>query len=270
MAACGTLTWDFTMSSRRKGREGAPSSQRENGPAAAPAIEVIDLESITPSQPRKTLSRQVLESIEQWILERKLGPGDILPTEVQIAEELQVSKSSVREAIKMLEVLGVVEIRRGLCTVISANPEQGYMNVLLSHFYLNSGTPQEARAFRNTIEVAYTCLAIEEATDADLEALRSCLEEFRRKVRDGSVTAADDIAFHNQILESTHNSFLIGLGKALNSLFRNSIELSLHQNPQTALADHEAIYQAIIQRNKGAASDAVRRSAEGWANFLSL
>ena len=88
---------------------------------------------------RKSLSRQVMESIEELILEQNLKPGDVLPTETQISESLQVSKSSVREAIKMLEALGVVEIRRGLCTVISANPEQGYLNVMLSHLYLNSG-----------------------------------------------------------------------------------------------------------------------------------
>ena len=93
--------------------------------------------------PMKSLSRQVVDSIEEMIMERKLGPGDVLPTEIQISEELQVSKSSVREAIKMLEALGVVEIRRGLCTVISKNPEQGYMNVMLSHYYLNSGNEED-------------------------------------------------------------------------------------------------------------------------------
>ena len=64
---------------------------------------------------RKSLSKQVMESIEKLILDQKLRPGDALPTEQQISEELGVSKSSVREAIKM------VEIRRGLCTVISEN-----------------------------------------------------------------------------------------------------------------------------------------------------
>ena len=84
--------------------------------------------------PKKSLSRQVVDSIEEMIMERKLGPGDVLPTEIQISEELQVSKSSVREAIKMLEALGVVEIRRGFRPVITKHPEQGYMNVMLSHW----------------------------------------------------------------------------------------------------------------------------------------
>ena len=61
-------------------------------------------------QHKKSLSRQVMEAIEKMIREREMGPGDVLPTETQIAEELEVSKSSVREAIKMLEAVGVVEI----------------------------------------------------------------------------------------------------------------------------------------------------------------
>ena len=97
---------------------------------------------------RKSLSKQVMESIEKLILDQKLRPGDALPTEQQISEELGVSKSSVREAIKMLEALGVVEIRRGLCTVISENPEQGYLNVFLSHLYLLSGSPAVPRHCR--------------------------------------------------------------------------------------------------------------------------
>ena len=109
-----------------------------------------------PKRTRKSLSKQVMESIEKIILDQKLQPGDALPTEQQISEELGVSKSSVREAIKMLEALGVVEIRRGLCTVISENPEQGYLNVFLSHLYLLSGSAEELREFRKIIEEAYT------------------------------------------------------------------------------------------------------------------
>ena len=166
--------------------------------------------------PKKSLSRQVVDSIEEMIMERKLGPGDVLPTEIQISEELQVSKSSVREAIKMLEALGVVEIRRGLCTVISKNPEQGYMNVMLSHFYLNSGNEEDLQNFRYIIESAYTTYAIHQATDNDLAAIREKLELFREKLRNGTLEAEDDILFHGQILQATHNSFMISLGNALN------------------------------------------------------
>ena len=208
--------------------------------------------------PKKSLSRQVVDSIEEMIMERKLGPGDVLPTEIQISEELQVSKSSVREAIKMLEALGVVEIRRGLCTVISENPEQGYMNVMLSHFYLNSGNEEDLQNFRYIIESAYTTYAIRQATDNDLAV-------FREKLRNGTLEAEDDILFHGQILQATHNSFMIGLGNALNELFRRSIAIAIRDNSEVALHDHESIYQAIVNRDPVAAEKVIAASARQWA-----
>lgn len=215
---------------------------------------------------RKSLSRQVMESIEDLILEQGLKPGDVLPTETQISETLQVSKSSVREAVKMLEALGVVEIRRGLCTAISSNPELGYLNVMLSHLYLNSGNEDELQIFRRTVESAYTTLAIDMATEQDMENIRTALESFRQKKLAGELTADDDLAFHSQILQATHNTFMIGLGGALNELFRKSIGISIRRNPEIALKDHENICAAMLSRNKEAAAAAIWKSAQQWVS----
>ena len=152
----------------------------------------------------------------------------------------------------MLEALGVVEIRRGLCTVISKNPEQGYMNVMLSHFYLNSGNEEDLQNFRYIIESAYTTYAIHQATDNDLAAIREKLELFREKLRNGTLEAEDDILFHGQILQATHNSFMISLGNALNELFRRSIAIA-------------SIYQAIVNRDPVAAEKVIAASARQWA-----
>ena len=216
-------------------------------------------------QQRKSLSRQVMESIERMIWEQDLRPGDPLPTEAQIAGELMVSKSSVREAVKMLEALGVVEIRRGLCTVISASPEQGYMNVMLSHLYLNDGSAEELQVFRRTIETAYTALAIDAASESDLAAIQKALETFREKYQAHTLEASDDIAFHNQILLATHHAFLISLGSALNELFSETIAVSINLNPQIAMSDHEEICRAVLCRDKDAAFAAICKSAEQWA-----
>ena len=221
-------------------------------------------------QHKKSLSRQVMEAIEKMIREREMGPGDVLPTETQIAEELSVSKSSVREAIKMLEALGVVEIRRGLCTVISENPEQGYLNVTLAHLYLTSGGGEELQTFRQTVEAAYTELAIDQATEEDKEQIAQALETFRENLHNGTLTSEDDLAFHSQILKATHNSFMISLGSALNELFRESIGVSIQTNAQLALADHEKICDAILRRDKSAAREAISGSAELWARTISI
>lgn len=63
--------------------------------------------------------------------------------------------------------------------------------------------------------------------------------------------AEDDILFHGQILQATHNSFMISLGNALNELFRRSIAIAIRDNPEVALHDHESIYQGHRQPGPG-------------------
>lgn len=217
---------------------------------------------------RKSLSRQVMKAIENIILEQHLRPGDPLPTEQQIAGELQVSKSSVREAVKMLEALGVVEIRRGLYTVISENPEQGYLNLILSHFCLNSGSTDDLREFRRIVEEAYALQAIKTATEEDISEIRRALEEFQDRLSAGHACAEDDIRFHNQILYATHNPFLITLGVALNQLFSDSIGVSISRHPDDAAADHQRIFQGIVQRKPEIVSSAIAESARHWSLSL--
>ena len=84
-------------------------------------------------------------------------------------------------------------------------------------------------------------------------------------LRNGTLEAEDDILFHGQILQATHNSFMISLGNALNELFRRSIAIAIRDNPEVALHDHESIYQAIVNRDPVAAEKVIAASARQWA-----
>ena len=84
-------------------------------------------------------------------------------------------------------------------------------------------------------------------------------------LRNGTLEAEDDILFHGQILQATHNSFMISLGNALNDLFRRSIAIAIRDNPEVALHDHESIYQAIVNRDPVAAEKVIAASARQWA-----
>ena len=217
---------------------------------------------------KKSLSRQVMDQIELLIKENQLKPGDALPTEQQLSESLQVSKSSVREAIKMLEALGAVEIRRGLCTVISQTPEQGYLNLLLSHLYLHSESTDDLREFRKMIETAYTTYASKMAVESDLEDLRQALDVCRDHVEQHTLSAEDDIRFHNAILYATHNPFMISLGEAINALFSESISESIKKYPEIALQDHEKIYQGLVTRQEDVLEAAIAESADRWSSSM--
>lgn len=211
-----------------------------------------------------SLSRLVVDKIRQAIFSGEIKPGDILPSETEFAKGLGVSKSSVREAIKMLEAVGVVEIKRGIGTILNHDTGVGYMNVLLFQLMLNQGTTQELIAFRRMFEIAYTEMAILSATEEDLEKLTASVEQYAQSILDGIVTAQDDLNFHRHVLEATHNQFIINLGIAINALFSQSIDYSVKYSPNTALADHQAILEAIKEKDCEKAKQAIGKSMDAW------
>ena len=218
-----------------------------------------------PPARRKKLSMQVMESIQQMIVDQHLAPGDLLPTENQISEKLEVCKSSVREAIKMLEALGVVEIRRGLCTIISETPQKGFYNLLQSQLCLYGNRAQaDLLGFCRAMESACAVQAIQVATPQDLSLVRLDLEQFRKKVETGALDADDGIRFRIHLVEAAHNSFLLPLAQSLYLLFRESISCTLRQDPQKSLRLYERIYQALQERDLLAVTQAMGESAEGW------
>ena len=87
----------------------------------------------------KSLSKMVMESIKEVLIQKTLKPGDRLPTETELCESLGVGKSSVREAIKMLEVLGVVETHQGEGTYISEKIPENSLNPLVFQLLIDYG-----------------------------------------------------------------------------------------------------------------------------------
>ena len=91
----------------------------------------------------KSLSKMVMESIKEVLIQKTLKPGDRLPTETELCESLGVGKSSVREAIKMLEVLGVVETRQGEGTYIAKKIAETSVNPLVYQLLIDDGSVSE-------------------------------------------------------------------------------------------------------------------------------
>jgi len=193
----------------------------------------------------------VLERIKEALIHNELRPGDFLPSEDELTRNLGVGKSSVREAVKMLQAMGIVEVRRGQGTVIRENFGEDMLNPLV---------------FR---------LIVENADISDLVDLRMMFEAIEKTVRDfenviarGVQTAQDDIAFHMAILASTHNPLVIRIGETILSLFEASISRSMREIPDTALADHKRILDAFKSRDAENLQAAIVKSFEGWRRSL--
>lgn len=216
---------------------------------------------------RKPLSHVVVEKIKDGIIRGALKPGEFLPPEAQLADSLGVGKSSVREAIKMLEALGVVEVCKGQGSRIRTDMGDSLMNPLVFQLLLVSGENQDKLwEFRRAIELGANYLAIEHATQEDLDALKSLQESRIRDFARGIADPKNDLEFHLTIYRGTHNPFYEQIGKSVMELFYPSLVISNRDEPANVMEDHSAILDALLRRDYNAMTKCVEASLEKWRN----
>lgn len=211
---------------------------------------------------------RVIERMREALLRKELKPGDYLPSEGALSANLRVGKSSVREAIKMLQAMGVVEVRRGRGTVIRTHPGPDYINPMIFQLLMESGYPDDLVELRMMFEPALCVMAMERATDEDLKRIRKTLEKLEAAVHAGTQCAQDDLAFHFAILHATRNPLVVRIGETIFHLFTPSITTSMLQIPERAVQDHRRIYQALCARDERQLREAVVRSYGGWKQSL--
>lgn len=206
----------------------------------------------------------VLDRIKEAMLNHELRKGDYLPSETELTRSLGVGKTSVREAVKMLEAMGIVEVRQGHGTIIREHPSEDSIGPLVFQLILQQATNDDLLELRSVFEPAYSLLAMEKASDQDVARLEEVLRVFESKIDSGEQTEDDDLEFHRLVLECTGNPFIVQIGTTMHQLFRSSIRRNMTRIPDVALKDHRAILTAFKARDPEALRKAVLESFEGW------
>jgi GntR family transcriptional regulator, transcriptional repressor for pyruvate dehydrogenase complex len=205
---------------------------------------------------------QIARHIRKAISAGKLGPGDKLPPEAELAHQFGVSRPTVREALKVLEALNVLESSTGPKggtfvkkpdSLVAAEHMKESLALLLD---VNGLTLEDLYEAREAIEIRTARLAAQRRTDADLEALRKIIEEDSLKDSDSIVS---DISFHRAIAEASKSRML--------SLFMNSTHMIVRslaeryimpEAKQTSQRQHQGIYQAILHQEESLAEERMR------------
>lgn len=213
---------------------------------------------------RVSVAKHVISQIQKAMKCGDLRRGDRLPTELELAEQFQVSRTSIREALKVLEVMGLLEVRRGAGTYIAPSPRMPTVDPLLFILLLEDGSRGDLVDVRFMIEVGFTKLAQERMQPETLEALEANIAELERVVAAGEVSADHDLAFHRIILESTKNPFVIQIGHTVLELFRESIGQGVRMFPQRAINHHKIILKALRGGRPEDIEAAIRTSYELW------
>lgn len=230
-------------------------------------------EKSLPSIRRKPISSSIVEMIMDSLLSGELKPGDRLPVETDFAQRLGVARNSVREAIKMLSSIGVVEIRRGLGTFVSNSMSSSTLNPLILSLVFEQRTSRELVQLRLLLDIGAAEFALEELTEEGirrLEEANSRLKAARRKKSHDQHRLRDmDLAFHVTLLELSGNRLLVKLGQAVYKLFFASIEQTVKNDPIMAFENHRLVIEALKARDIDLVRRRIRESLSFWIKSVS-
>lgn len=207
----------------------------------------------------KMLSQSVADSILSMItIEKRFSVGDKLPNEIELSEELNVSRTTLREAIRILVAYDILEIRRGKGTYVTEKVlEQPQDLEQLSSVKVNAKDLYETRLIFEP-EAAY--LAAVRGTDAEIKRIIDYGKRIENEIRSGKDRTKDEHSFHKAIAQATHNEFMNKLMPILYQAISKGVVLSVQSEKaiNDTIGDHRMIMEFLEQRNAEGAKNAMR------------
>ncbi len=167
------------------------------------------LERVGPVKPRKVVD-EILNILLEGILTGELKPGDKLPPERTLAEKFSVHRNSVREALKKLEMLGLVEIKQGDGTFVGSVTEQG--NILLLEYIMQNPELVTMKILKDLLRLRYVIetdaayLAALNRDQKDIDVLEEIIYQEAKHITDPIYFVPLDFQFHSQIISATKNA----------------------------------------------------------------
>lgn len=213
---------------------------------------------------------EIVRQVKQMIAEGRLKSGDQLPPERDLADKFVVSRTSVREALRALESLGLVEIRPGEGTFV----RQGSIEALVEPLALLMVSQREAIGelfeARRLLEPSLAALAAERATPEELHEMERILEAQAREIASGRTGLGQDAQFHTAIAAAAHNRAISRIADAIMDLLTQSREDSLNTpgRPTRSHEDHRRVLAAIAGRDANGARRAMLEHIEAVESLV--
>jgi GntR family transcriptional repressor for pyruvate dehydrogenase complex len=215
----------------------------------------------------KKVYQHVVEQIQLMAMNGQLKKGDKLPSERDLAEELGVSRTSIREALRSLEMIGLVECRQGEGNFIGGNISGNFFQPLSVMFMLNHGNPRDIFELRETLEMESVSIAArkirEEGRQEDIRELYELMERLR-KVSNGNDSHKVDFQIHYKISEITGNYLLMMLFNTISSLMSTFVEntreiiLVDRESRENLFREHKNLVDAVAAGDSLKARKAMR------------
>ena len=221
-------------------------------------------------RPVSRLADTVAGELEKRILEGSLKPGDLLPSERDLALELGVSRPSLREAIQKLVAKGLLTTKHGCGTTVTDRLEAHFVDPWQDMIKGHPMLHRDLLEFRQMLEGQAAFLAAERALSADIQRLDAAYAALDAAYDSNDMQACidTDVAFHQAIAEAAHNMLIGHLSASLMRVIHGHVSTNLsqlHTHPprwEQLKAQHHAIWQAIREHKSDAADRAARNHIE--------
>lgn len=214
---------------------------------------------VAPIDRGTTLTAATFEKLVRHIISGEWAEGARIPPERELCQQLGIARASLREAMKALELIGVLESRVGDGTFVCPRSD------FLSRPLLWAITGSDLNELRDIVEARrlleedIAALAAERSTAEELREIAAAVEDLRTRAHDPTACLAADMRFHLAIARAAHNPILLNSVQLLRNLLKHWIQLMLQVpgNLGSVLEQHEAIYGAIRMRDAEGARKAV-------------
>jgi GntR family transcriptional repressor for pyruvate dehydrogenase complex len=200
---------------------------------------------------RSRLYEQVANKIETTIVARHYKPQDRLPSERDLAESFAVSRTVIREAMKLLEARGLIEILTGNGVFVS-QPDTSVVTRSLGMYLHLQGTVQDSEfkvhELRRILEVEIAGLAAERATEAELDQLRQIIERMSAADHPREQVAMLDLEYHITLAQATHNEMISMVYEPVIEYLRQQLLLAWQRydrSPEVFNHQHQQLYEAV-------------------------
>lgn len=208
----------------------------------------------------KRLSDSVAEQILTMItMEKRFQPGDKLPNENELSKELEISRTTLREAVRALVANGILEIQRGRGTFVTQGIDTDNLKFLtpLKNAEVNAGDLYEMRLIFEPEAAYYAALR---ASDAELERILSYGRKVEKKIQSGEDRTEVEQLFHRSIAKATHNEFMNQLMPVIYQGIGQGVTLSRQKEMavKDTLNDHRLIMEFLEARNAEGSRSAMR------------
>ena len=222
------------------------------------------------------LQEIVIERVKQYIISAGLRAGDRLPPEEELAQQLGISRTAVREALRAMEALGIVTARQGSGRYVREFTFDPILDNLAYSMLYDFHTFEELLQVREKLEAGFLSEVIAHLTPDTVQSLRQIVERMKQKARQGASTDAlleEDVAFHRTLYQNVNNSLLLKLLEIFWRVQRDlrprfPDEMNSPEERERFVRRHEALVDALEQGDVELARERLHKHFEGVRQWI--